>query len=197
MLYHLYASYILSSPCCAVSSVCKLSSVFSLLCCIICMQVIFCLLLVVLYHLCVNYLLSSPCCVVSSVCKLSSVFSLLCWFICVQIIFCLLLVVLYHLCANYLLSSPCCAVHSWCNGLLDWSLMVDPLSYFSFQPVLHNCNKGCGLCYPVCEMVHNKEPLLLIGKSSPCGSSGFPLLLFEWSFTICLMPYNCVECVIK
>ena len=27
---------------------------------------------------------------------------------------------------------------------------VDPLSYFSFQPVLHDwCNKGCGMCYPV------------------------------------------------
>ena len=52
---------------------------------------------------------------------------------------------------------------------------VDPLRYFSFQPVLHNwCNKGCGMCYPVCGMVHMKEPLLLIGKSSLCGSSGFP-----------------------
>ena len=29
---------------------------------------------------------------------------------------------------------------------------------------------------------------LLIGKSSLCGSSGFPLSLSEWSFTICLMP---------
>ena len=29
------------------------------------------------------------------------------------------------------------------------------------------------MCYPVCGMVHIKEPLLLIGKSSPCsGSSG-------------------------
>ena len=38
--------------------------------------------------------------------------------------------------------------------------------YFSFQPVLHDwCNKGCGMCYPVCGMVHIKEPLLLIGKS--------------------------------
>ena len=28
---------------------------------------------------------------------------------------------------------------------------VDPLSYFSFQPVLHDwCNKGRGMCYPVC-----------------------------------------------
>ena len=28
--------------------------------------------------------------------------------------------------------------------------MVDPLTYFSFQPVLHNwCNKGRGMCYPV------------------------------------------------
>ena len=39
-------------------------------------------------------------------------------------------------------------------------------------------------------MVHIKEPLLLIEKSNPCGGSGFPLLLFEWSFTICLTPYN-------
>ena len=32
---------------------------------------------------------------------------------------------------------------------------VDPLSYFSFQPVLHDwCNKGRGMCYPVCGMVH-------------------------------------------
>ena len=35
-----------------------------------------------------------------------------------------------------------------------------------------------------------KEPLLLIEKSSTCGGSGFPLLLSEWSFTICLTPYN-------
>ena len=34
-------------------------------------------------------------------------------------------------------------------------------------------------------MVHIKEPLLLIGKSSPCGGSGFPLSLSEWFFTIC------------
>ena len=53
---------------------------------------------------------------------------------------------------------------------------VDPLSYFSFQPVLHDwCNKGRGMCYPVCGMVHIKEPLLLIDKSSLCGGSGFPL----------------------
>ena len=68
---------------------------------------------------------------------------------------------------------------------------VDPLSYFSFQPVRHDwCNKGCGMCYPVCGMVHIKEPLLLIGRSSPCYGSGFPLSLSEWSFTTCLMPYN-------
>ena len=57
-------------------------------------------------------------------------------------------------------------------------------------------NKGCGMCYPVCGMVPIKQPMLLIGKSSPCGSSGFPLsltltltlTLSEWSFTICLTP---------
>ena len=69
---------------------------------------------------------------------------------------------------------------------------VDPLSYFSFQPVLHDwCNKGHRMCYPVCGMVHIKEPLLLIGKSSLCGGCGFPFSLSEWSLTICLTPYNC------
>ena len=64
---------------------------------------------------------------------------------------------------------------------------VDPLSYFSFQAVLHDwCNKG----YPVCGMVHIKEPLLLIDKISLCGGSGFPFALSEWSLTICLTPYN-------
>ena len=54
---------------------------------------------------------------------------------------------------------------------------VDPLSYFSFQPVLHDwCNKGRGMCYPVCGMVHIKEPLLLIDKSSLCGDSGVSFL---------------------
>ena len=68
---------------------------------------------------------------------------------------------------------------------------VDPLSYFSFQPVLHDwCNKGLGMCYHVCGMVHIKEPLLLIDKSSLCGDSGFPFSLSEWSLTICLTPYN-------
>ena len=35
-----------------------------------------------------------------------------------------------------------------------------------------------------------KRTLLLIGKSSPCGGSGFPLSLYKW-FTICLIqPYE-------
>ena len=68
---------------------------------------------------------------------------------------------------------------------------MDPLSYFSFQPVLHDwCNKGRGVCYPVCGIVHIKAPLLLTEKSSPCGCTGFLLSLSEWSFTICPTPYN-------
>ena len=57
--------------------------------------------------------------------------------------------------------------------------MVDPLSYFSFQPVLHDrYKKGCGMCYPVCGMMHIKELLLLIRKSSPCGGGNrFPLAI--------------------
>ena len=31
------------------------------------------------------------------------------------------------------------------------------------------------MCYPVCVMMHIKEPLLLIEKNTPCsGGSGFP-----------------------
>ena len=84
----------------------------------------------------------------------------------------------------------------YCSLMVRWvvgSILhgVDPLSYLSFQPVLHDwCNKGHGMCYPVCGMVHIKEPLLLIDKSSPCGGSGFPLSLSDWSLTICLTPYN-------
>ena len=66
--------------------------------------------------------------------------------------------------------------------------MMDTLSYFSFQPVLHDWyNKGRGMCYPICGMVHIKEPLLLIRNS---GGRVFPLSLSEWSFTICPTPYN-------
>ena len=80
-----------------------------------------------------------------------------------------------------------CAIGSILHG-------VDPLSYFSFKPVLHDwCNKGRGMCNPVCGIVHIKEPLLLIEKSSTCGGSRFPLSLFVLYFTICLTPYNIVN----
>ena len=78
---------------------------------------------------------------------------------------------------------------------------VDPLSYFSFQPVLHDwCNKGPGMCYPACGMVHIKEPLLLIGKSSHVAAAVFP-----FPYTNGPLPYvrrhitvtKCVESVVK
>ena len=63
-----------------------------------------------------------------------------------------------------------------CDGSSDLSFMVVPLSYLSFQPVLHDwCNKGRGMCYPISGMMYIKEPLLLIGKSNSCCGSGFPL----------------------
>ena len=52
--------------------------------------------------------------------------------------------------------------------------MANPSIFFSFQPVLHDwCSKGRGMCYPVCGMMHIKEPLLLIGKSSPYAAAVF------------------------
>ena len=60
-----------------------------------------------------------------------------------------------------------------------------------FLPVLHDwCNKGRGMYYPICGMMHIKETLLFIGKSSLYGGSGFPFSLSEWSLTICVTPYN-------
>ena len=51
-----------------------------------------------------------------------------------------------------------------------------PIELFLVPTVLHDwCNKGRGMYYPVCGMMHIKEPLLLIGKHSLCGSSRFPL----------------------
>ena len=49
------------------------------------------------------------------------------------------------------------------------------LSYFPFQPVVHNWFiKGRGMYCSVYGKVHIKDPLLLIEKSSLCGGSGFP-----------------------
>ena len=67
----------------------------------------------------------------------------------------------------------------------------EPTELYLVSASAHDwCNKGRGMYYTVCGMMHIKEPLLLIGKSSPCGGSGFPFSLSEWSFTICLTPYN-------
>ena len=79
--------------------------------------------------------------------------------------------------------------------------MVDPLSYFSSQPVLHDrFNEGRGICYPVCGVVHIKEPLLLIGKSCSCsGGSEFPLSLACMNGPLPqrhITVLKCVECVV-
>ena len=76
------------------------------------------------------------------------------------------------------------SIRSWCDGSSDRSLMVNPLNYFSFQSMFHDsCNEHRGMYYHVCGMV-------LFGKCSPSsGGSGFSLLLFELSFTICPTPY--------
>ena len=90
---------------------------------------------------------------------------------------------------------------SWCEGSSDRSFMVDPLSYFSFQPVIHDWGiKGRGMCYPVCGMVHIKQLLLLIGKSTHVGVAGFlsryvngPLPYVRRHITVT----KCVQCVVK
>ena len=84
----------------------------------------------------------------------------------------MLIFITYHLSSEYHGSNQICA---WCDGSLDRSLMVDPLSYFfSSHFSTTGLTNGCGMYYPVYEMVHIKEPLLLTEKSTPCsGSSRF------------------------
>ena len=94
----------------------------------------------------------------------------------------------FRLTARVLIYAPSHRQDSTYHGLCYTSLGARAgtrNSYFSFQPVLHDwCNKGRGMCYTVCGMVHIKEPLLLIGKSSLCGGSGFPFSLLDWSLNI-------------
>ena len=49
--------------------------------------------------------------------------------------------------------------------------------YFYYYYFKTNSIEFRGRCYPVCGMMHLKENLLLIRKSSPCGGSGFPFSL--------------------
>ena len=60
--------------------------------------------------------------------------------------------------------------------------------------------KGCGICYHVCGIMHIKEPLLLIRKSSPMAATCFlshylndPLPYLQHHITVT----KCVECVVK
>ena len=55
----------------------------------------------------------------------------------------------------------------------DKKYVVDTMKHL--QPVLHDwCNKGRGMCYPVCVMVHIKEPLLLnVKRVAYVAAAGF------------------------
>ena len=60
--------------------------------------------------------------------------------------------------------------------------MVDPLPYFSFQPVCMTCVTKAVVCVTLPVGYAYKKTLPLIEKSSPySGDSRFPLSLSEWS----------------
>ena len=60
-------------------------------------------------------------------------------------------------------------------------MMIDPswggpIELFLIQPVLHNwCNKGHGMCYPVCGMMHIKQNhvLLISERVAHVAAAGF------------------------
>ena len=75
----------------------------------------------------------------------------------------------------------------WVVGLI---LHGGPIEPFIIPAIVHNWHsKGFSMCCPVRGMVHIKDPLLLIAKSSPCGSNRFSLSLSECAFTICPKSY--------
>ena len=54
------------------------------------------------------------------------------------------------------------------NNLINViDVMLQTLSLF------HCCNKGRGMCHPVCGMMHIKEPLLLIGNKTHVAAASF------------------------
>ena len=60
------------------------------------------------------------------------------------------------------------------RGEMDRSLMVNPLNYFSFKPVLHDwINNGRGMCYSVYGMMRIKYPLLLSLVANVVAAAGF------------------------
>ena len=95
--------------------------------------------------------------------------------------------------------TTCSTKGAGCSSEVERSLMVrwvvgsifhgvDPLSYFSFQPVVHDwCNKVRGMCYSVWDGAYKRT--LAVNRQEYSGS-GFPFSLSEWSLTTCLTPYN-------
>ena len=103
--------------------------------------------------------------------------------------------------AKHLLVSPwtsflwciACVAHSSSHNQRNTpfvSAATRKASFNSFlQPVVHNWSiKCCGMCCPLCGKVHIKDPLLLIGKSSLCGDSGFPLKKLNKHFKVNVNP---------
>ena len=98
-----------------------------------------------------------------------------------------------NLCMKHIDAAKRSLLHKW---VFNVDLCV--FGYFSFQPVLHDwCNKGHGMCYPVSGMMHIKEPLLLVGKSSPSPQlssfwNSFQFYFFFFPSLFFLVPINSV-----
>ena len=54
------------------------------------------------------------------------------------------------------------SIRSWCNGSSDRSFMVDPLGYFSFQPVPMTCVPKAVVCAIL--------SVMLLGHVCACGN---------------------------
>ena len=57
------------------------------------------------------------------------------------------------------------------NGAMGRLYYCGPIELFYVPVSAHNM--GCGMCYPVCEMVHIKDPLLLDRKVTQELAAGF------------------------
>ena len=73
----------------------------------------------------------------------------------------------------------------WVVGSIPYGGLIE--LFFLFQSVPHDwCNKGHGMCYPVCGMVHIK-------RSKRVAHVVALFSLAEWSFATCPKPYITVN----
>ena len=82
----------------------------------------------------------------------------------------------------------CCCFMSF---LWWWWLFVRFILLLLLSVWVYVCVCVCACCCCFCNIADLYSPDEVdLGGGGPCGGCGFPLSLYEWSFTTCLTLYN-------